>query len=321
MRILISRGRVLVPQGSLSDFVFFYCVLGVLLGGRLGFCLFYSPELFLQFSSQFPFWGILEVHKGGMSSHGGMIGVAFSSYLFSKKYKIPFLHVFDLTVPSAAIGFFFGRIANFINGELFGRSCSETFIGAMKFPQEMLRWFSNHHNEKLKLLSPLVEKLGEVELRKGFFISANQETWIRWISEGHQNAYLYIEYMIQQIQANQSLVIDFIEPLLTPRYPSQLFQSLLEGLCVFLLLNLVWIRPRKPGVLAAFFALFYAVARIVGEQYRLPDADLGYELLGLTRGQWLSVVLLITGAGLGSLIYLRFRKVKKLGGWFDDKKK
>ena len=314
-----KRSRVLIPKESLSDFVFFYVVLGVILGGRLGYVFFYSPDLLIKFSSQFPFWGVLYVHQGGMSSHGGMIGVVVACLLYSYRHRLSCHHVFDLVVPGAALGFFFGRIANFINGELYGRPASEAWW-SVKFPREMMDWVLIQSYEKLQSLAPVVTKLGEVKrLQSHMTFQVSEETWTKWVLEGSSNVPFYIRFIIEEIQAKNAAIIEVIQPFLTPRYPSQLFQSFLEGFLVFVVLNLIWLKPRRPGIIAASFAFLYGIARILGEQYRMPDIDIGYEWLGLTRGQWLSVVLV-----LGSLVYfcvLLFQKnTERLGGWFPDKK-
>src|SRR5690606_33488852 len=104
-----------------------------------------------------------------------------------------------------------------------------------------------------------------------------------------------------------------LAPALTPRHPSQLYGALLEGLLVFLVLFFVWRKPRKPGVIGAIFFVVYATMRIIVEEFRMPDAHIGYQLFGLTRGQWLSVGLL--GVGLLCLLFWSRRKVERLGGW------
>lgn len=322
IRALSQRGRVLIPKEKISDFVFFYSVLGVLIGGRFGYVLFYSPDLLIRFSTQFPFWGPLYVNEGGMSSHGGMIGVALACFLFSHRHKIPFLHSFDLTVPVAALGFFFGRIANFINGELFGRVAPNGTWWAMKFPTEMMDWLFTKDQAKLQALSPVIEKLGEVKQSGQWLPAIHQETWTKWVLDEHPNLFSYLQFLIQQTQMNNRAIIDGLAPFLTPRYPSQLLQSLLEGLAVFVLLNIIWIKPKRPGVLCVSFSLLYGLARILGEGYRQPDIDMGYELFGLTRGQWLSLILILIGILLSLLCLFPFspknKNFSKLGGWFNS---
>ena len=120
-----------IPITKVGDFIF-AMVLSVLLGGRLGYCLFYRPELFFDFSSTIPFWGVLAIHEGGMASHGGVIGFIAGCILFGRKHKYPIGHLFDLTLVGIFLGVFFGRIANFINGELYGRITNVPW--AVKFP-------------------------------------------------------------------------------------------------------------------------------------------------------------------------------------------
>ncbi|MBB4659311.1 prolipoprotein diacylglyceryl transferase [Parvularcula dongshanensis] len=115
-------GRSPLDRAQLDDFVT-WIILGVILGGRLGFLVFYRPELILQMTTLFglPFPAALAVWEGGMSFHGGMIGVAVATYLFARKRGAPFFGITDLLACAAPIGLFFGRLANFINAELYGR--------------------------------------------------------------------------------------------------------------------------------------------------------------------------------------------------------
>ncbi len=108
----------------------FFGVLGVILGGRLGYCLFYQPEFYISYPSQ-----IIRIWDGGMSAHGGVIGVILAMLYFAKTRSVAFLTVADFVSPLVPLGLFFGRIGNFINGELWGRVCSNDFAFAMIFPQ------------------------------------------------------------------------------------------------------------------------------------------------------------------------------------------
>lgn len=134
---------------QLDDFVS-WIILGVILGGRLGFVLFYRPELMVEaFSTwprlmgQVPIWPPLAVWEGGMSFHGGLLGVALVTILFARKRGTDPLRIGDLLACAAPIGLFFGRIANFINGELYGRA-TDAWVG-IKFPdywdEAKGRWF------------------------------------------------------------------------------------------------------------------------------------------------------------------------------------
>jgi len=112
-KILIKNQYIL---GLFDDFIT-YLIIGVILGGRLGYALFYNLKYYLENPFE-----ILMVWNGGMSFHGGLIGVIIASQLFSKKHKVGHFIFLDLVALSAPIGIFFGRIANFINSELYGRA-------------------------------------------------------------------------------------------------------------------------------------------------------------------------------------------------------
>jgi phosphatidylglycerol---prolipoprotein diacylglyceryl transferase len=105
---------------QIGDLIF-YLALGVVLGGRLGYCLFYAPYLFIEFSQGFPWWGVLKITEGGMSFHGGFLGVLLAGLWFCRKHRINWLDLMDFIAPAAPLGLFCGRIGNFINGELWGR--------------------------------------------------------------------------------------------------------------------------------------------------------------------------------------------------------
>ena len=317
MRYMSKRGGNLLSYEELSDLVT-WSALGVMIGGRLGYCVFYSPDLLIDFSGSFPFWGALKVWEGGMASHGGFIGVLISSYLFSRKYNYPFLHINDLTVLGGSLGFFFGRLANFINGELYGRVVKEPISWAVKFPQEMSEWLSNRQ-DKLLELNTLAEKFDEAS---GLGLEKTGTTWVELVQSfsvdatAQNKVRYFVGWLQDQTVERNHEVLEGLSVVLSPRYPSQLIQSLLEGLLVFLILNLIWLRPRKPGVITAWFGILYAIARIIGEQFRMPDTQIGFQALGLTRGQWLSAAMLFGGILL--LVLTTRSSSKKIKGWSKD---
>lgn len=291
-RWLVNRQRSQVTADMLGDLAT-YCAIGTLTGGRLGYCLFYSPDLFLKFKSEFPFWGVLAVNEGGMASHGGMIGVVIACVLFARKYGVSRLYLFDIVTVAGSIGVIFGRIANFINGELVGRECDPNFAWAVRFPSDIQLW-PTQAPEKLAGLATVVEKIP----------GASRDQYLDWLAQSstnvsarHQVNNMLIT-IIEQIQAGNTAAKEAIGPLLVPRHPSQLYAAFGEGLVVFLVLFLLWYRPRKAGFIGASFLVVYGVVRIVQEQFRMPDAHLGFQALGLTRGQWLSVVMVLIGIGL-----------------------
>ncbi len=314
MQKMSKRGGNLLNSEQLSDLVT-WSALGVMGGGRLGYCVFYSPSLLVDFSASFPFWGALKVWEGGMSSHGGVLGVLLATYLFSKKHKIQWLHVNDLTVLGASLGFFFGRIANFINGELYGRVVSHPISWAVKFPQELTEW-ANYNSNKLVALEPLAKKFAGTS---GVPTAVKSYNWTDLVSRygvdgsARQTVDAFIFWIQNQAIEKNQMVLDALQTVLPARYPSQLIQALCEGLMVFIILNLIWLKPRKPGVLTAWFGILYAFARVIGEQFRMPDAQIGFQALGLTRGQWLSFGMLVFSIMI--LVVSLKRESEKIKGW------
>ena len=284
---LARRGRILLrSKEQVMDFVF-YTVVGTMLGGRLGYCILYRPELFVDFRTTPPFWGVLAITEGGMASHGGIVGLGLAALWFARRYKIPALHLCDLIALTGPVGIFLGRIANFINGELYGRPASPQLPWAVKFPQEIEIWDSSQLAELRDALEPL-----------GLRVESDAAL---------------ISRVIGLIQQGREDVTAAVAPLLTPRHPSQIYEALLEGLFVLAALWLIWRVPRKPGLIGGWFLVLYAAVRIVGEQFRTPDAHIGFDALDLTRGQWLSLAML--GIGILCLIWWSRRPVAKIGGW------
>ena len=118
-----------------ADDLFFYCTLGVILGGRLGYATFYQPELWTTFvPNTFVSWGVLRLWDGGMSFHGGLMGVVLAIAWVSWRNGLSFMRVCDYISVNVGFGMFFGRLANFINGELWGRAVRSDIPWAMVFP-------------------------------------------------------------------------------------------------------------------------------------------------------------------------------------------
>lgn len=210
-----APGAVLTAK-DLEEMLFLG-IWGVILGGRLGYVFFYKPELLRTPFEIFAIW------QGGMSFHGGMIGVVLSQLWFARSRRKPFWRVMDLIAPAVPPGLAAGRIGNFLNGELWGRPADPSLPWAVVFPQ------------------------------------------------------------------SGSMV---------PRHPSQLYAALLEGIVLFLLLWLYARAHPREGRVSAAFLIGYGLLRYVGEYFREPDAHLGLQALGLSRGQWLSVPLVLAGAVL-----------------------
>jgi len=292
LRRFSEKGITPLTKTQSGDFVL-SCVLGVIVGGRLGYVLFYNPELFITFESTFPWWEALAIHRGGMSSHGGMLGVLVTMVYWSKKHKVALPHLMDVGPYVAVPGLCLGRVANFVNGELWGRRLPEHLQQeapwwSVKYPTEITEvWtrFPDTHQPKLNTLSELQTTVFGGD---GFYHNIVQEAY-----KGNQ------------------VVIETITPLLTAWYPSQLFQAATNGLLLFITLSLVWWKPRKEGVVAGWFLMIYGFFRIITEAYRQPDEGVAL-IAGLTRGQLLSAVMIIAGVAIVS--FFSKRQVEKTGG-------
>jgi phosphatidylglycerol:prolipoprotein diacylglycerol transferase len=314
---MTRRGGTLFKEDQIADFIT-YIAIGVLAGGRLGYAVFYAPDLFTSVDNHFPYWGVLKVNEGGMASHGGIIGVMIVCILYARANKMPIMHCMDLVVFGGSLGFMFGRIANFINGELYGRAAPEGLNFAVKFPQELSLWVQKEF-AKLTTVGPAVDALKELKTETGEVLQVNAGVWQQWLNNyshdftARAHVHETIDALIKAVQHHNDAVVAALGPVLTARYPSQIYQGFMEGFCVFLILCWIWRRPQKPGVVAGWFGFLYCAARIFGEQYRMPDAHIGYQLFGLTRGQWLSIALL--GVAIVWLIVCYRRPVARMGGW------
>ena len=282
-----------IQPNRVGDFIF-AAVVGVLVGGRLGYCLFYEPSLFYTLTNDFPWWKLLAIQDGGMASHGGIIGVGVAFFIWGKRNNISILHLFDIGSMFATPGLFFGRIANFINGELWGRPLPTNLqtdppAWAVKYPTEITEvWLQNpiqYHDELVKL-----------ETLQSTIVGGNSF---------HQS-------IVNEMYAGNSTVIETVQPMLTAWYPSQLFQAIAEGPFLFIAFVLIWWNPKKPGIVAGSFLLLYGTARVVTEAFRQPDEGVAL-ILGLSRGQVLSLIMIIFGIVL--IVYTSRRKAKKYGGF------
>ena len=192
-----------------------YLIIGIILGGRLGYVLIYNLNYYLNNLIE-----ILYIWKGGMSFHGGMIGIIVSNYIFTKKKNMNFFYFSDVISLTAPIGLFFGRFANFINAELYGTKTN--------MPWGVI--FSN---------------------------------------------------------------IDSIS-----RHPSQIYEALLEGLLLFLILNFLAIKKKLiliNGLISSLFLILYSIFRFFAEYFREPDQQIGYLFLNLSMGQILSLTMFFIG--------------------------
>jgi phosphatidylglycerol:prolipoprotein diacylglycerol transferase len=284
---LIRRDRLWTPgKPALSvpqaDDFLFWATLGVILGGRIGYILFYKPDMIWKNPAE-----MLQIWQGGMSFHGGLLGVALAAIWFtrqlhvdeaqfaslatkravtqapageggdyvrfgdkwlkksvaeelrakSRTQKVDLLRLGDLAAAAAPIGLFFGRIANFINGELWGRHTDAPW--GIVFPEGGYDWQTR-----------------------------------QWVFLGFEQ----------------------------PRHPSQLYEAALEGVLLFAIVNLATLRfdsLRRPGLNVGLFLVFYGLSRLLLEFVREPDAHMPEALRGyLTMGMLLSIPMILIGAWL-----------------------
>ena len=213
-------------RNEVSDLLF-YGFLGVILGGRIGYVLFYNFDLFLADPTY-----LFKIWTGGMSFHGGLIGVITAMIWFAHKTKRHFFTVADFVAPLIPFGLGVGRIGNFMNGELWGRVTDVPW--AIIFPE------------------------------------AGPE----------------------------------------PRHPSQLYQFALEGVVLFIILNLFWRKNPPRGAISGMFLLFYGLFRFLVEFVRQPDSQLGLYFQEISMGQILSTPMIIIGA---LMIWVAYKRPQLFG--------
>jgi len=284
----------LKPQ-RVADFIVTLAV-GVVVGGRLGYVFFYQPSLLWTFFESPPWWGVLAINHGGMASHGGITGTILAAMWFAWRHKHSKLHLMDLMAFGAPLGLFMGRIANFINGELYGRACSKDFPLAVQFPTEIRDYDAQRWQQ-------LQASLTEHGL-----------TYPGINTPGRYQA--GVQQLLADVRRGLPDVVQALEPVLTYRHPSQLYAAVTEGLVVFAVLAIAWWKPRKPPLVGSLFCITYGLMRIVNEFFRMPDAhllDREFAVTGITRGQWLSVLLI--GLGVIGLVVHRRIDLPKMGGW------
>ena len=212
-KILIKKDNT---QKLFEDYIS-YLIVGIIAGGRLGYVVFYNFSYFLSNPIE-----ILMIWNGGMSFHGGLIGIILSTYLFSKKNNNDIYIFLDLVAITAPIGIFLGRISNFINGELVGKVTNSNW--GVIFPS---------YDDKL-------------------------------------------------------------------RHPSQLYEAFLEGIVLFIIMNLIFFNKNyKVGKCSIMFLIVYGCFRITSEFFREPDKHIGYLFGNISMGIFLSAIMVL----IGFLIY------------------
>jgi phosphatidylglycerol---prolipoprotein diacylglyceryl transferase len=207
------QNKTIEFNSNIFDDLVTYIIISMIIGGRLGYIVFYNLSYYLSNPLD-----VLKIWQGGMSFHGALMGIMLGTYLFSNKVKINTFFFLDIIASVAPVGIFFGRIANFINGELYGKPTS-------------LFW---------SVIFPEIDNL--------------------------------------------------------PRHPSQLYEAALEGaLLFFILISLVFKKSVKTGTVSALFMILYGLFRIISEQFREPDIQVGYLFDLFSMGSILSFFMILVG--------------------------
>ncbi len=289
---------VLKPEKT-GDFIAAAALFGVFLGGRLGYVLFYHiPKHGWGSLAQDPAL-IFKVWEGGMASHGGILGLVIFTWFYARKHHVSWTGLGDGLCVVAPLGLFFGRAANFINGELYGR-IAPGLAWAVKFPTA--------------LLDPKAPESGSFEAAAAAAVNADPALATAYHAMNEvgtpaaQNAFFE-----QLLDANRhsEKVSEAIAPYLEPRHPSQVYEGLLEGLLLFTILWVVRVCfPKAPhGLLTGLFFGLYAIFRIFAERFREPDAAWVIDGV-LTQGQFLSLFMFAFSAAF--LIYAWRGRTKPL---------
>ena len=198
---------------KLFDDYIFYLIFGIIIGGRLGYVLIYNFNYYINNPFE-----IFMIWQGGMSFHGAVFGIILTTYFFSKYNKVSSFYLLDLVAMSSPIGLFLGRLANFINSELYGR-----------------------------------------------------ETDVFW--------------------SVKFILIDNLN-----RHPSQIYEAILEGVVLFVILNFLISKANKvDGYVSALFLIFYSIFRFLIEYTREPDPHIGLLIFNLSTGQLISIIMVIVG--------------------------
>ncbi len=306
LRLLAKRHATEIPLARIGD-AMMYFIVGVLVGGRLFYVIGYEPHLLTDFTSAPPWWGVLAINRGGMASHGGIIGVALACWRVSRGFKSETGRIEGRTSPIctldtaaliAPFGLFFGRLANFINAELLGAIVANPGQHApwwaVRYPQEIIT-LEDHQ------LAQTPEQFEKIVAIAQQHMLATDRNWT-----------LGYERVIGLIQHGDHALKAQLEPLIAARYPSQIFQACLDGLLVMAVVWIIAAKPRKPGIVAGAFGITYALGRIPMDLIRLPDA--GVAQFGfMTRGQVYSAATLLVGIAV--VVYGLRTNRPKHGGW------
>lgn len=289
LKRLAERKLWVLEPVKTADFIAAAALLGVFIGGRLGYVFFYQiPRDGLDSVLHNPL-GIFKVWQGGMASHGGILGLMIFTFFYAKKHKVSWTGLGDGLCVVAPLGLMCGRLANFINGELYGR-IAHGLPWAVKFPSA---FGDSKAPESGQLHSAFQAAL---EADPGMLNSDRIDDKFQILTEANR----------ESDAVNQA-----IEPFLEPRHPSQLYEGLLEGGVLLAILWIVRIKfPKAPnGSLTGLFFGLYATFRIFCEQFREPDVAWVIDGV-LTKGQFLSIFMYVFAAAFLGHAYKTYKRSK-----------
>jgi phosphatidylglycerol:prolipoprotein diacylglycerol transferase len=267
LRHLARRSLWVLKPEKTADFIAAAAMFGVFLGGRLGYVFFYQlPEQGWSKILSDPLM-IFRVWEGGMASHGGILGLVIFTWVYAKKEKVTWTGLGDGLCVVAPLGLFFGRVANFINGELYGRIVEGVVPWAVRFPLSLMKEPESVQRDAWQACAEIEPSLADAQ---------SMDTLIAVARKNPEVSQTLGDY-------------------LPPRHPSQIYEALLEGALLFAILW--WVRTRyknaPDGLLTGLFFALYAGFRIFGEQFREPDAAL---VGSFTRGQFFSLFMFVFAA-------------------------
>ncbi len=308
LRNLARRGLWVLKPEKTADFIAAAALFGVFLGGRIGWVLLYLKDGMFRNWGLNPEWLaamkadpllVFRVWEGGMASHGGILGLVIFTWFYARKEKVTWTGLGDGLCVVAPLGLLFGRMANFVNGELYGRVANG--VGwAMKFPLTLVDGKAPEYdrfNDAATAAVQVEPKLGPAY--QALETATNQDF-----------PYAKSAYFEALLDANRhsDKVTNAIEPYLEPRHPSQLYEAMLEGLLLFTILYLVRVRfPKAPdGLLTGLFFALYAIFRIFGEHFREPDAAM---VGAFTKGQFFSFFMFLFAAAFFVHAWRGWKKV------------
>jgi phosphatidylglycerol:prolipoprotein diacylglycerol transferase len=264
-----------MPVEDVGDFITWCAVFGVMIGGRIGWILFYG--LGESHEGQ-PWYWPFEVWKGGMSSHGGILGLVLFTLYYAHRHRLSWTSIGDSLVTVAPVGLFIVRCANFINGELWGKP--STVPWAVQFPTELPDdpQLAAEFGQRFPALIKNADSIEDV---------------VRHAQHSLLNPFAHIDPDLRQA----------LRTVLPPRHPSQLYEAGLEGVVLFVILWTLRTSVRLPrGVMTGAFFVLYAILRIVGEMFRVPDSH--WSVGPLSAGQFLSLFMFLIG---GAFLFWGFK--------------